>query len=109
MDTEVVYLGHNNKIDLQLKASSVAQALSSVTAISLTFGNTKIENSSAASGAIIWSSASFSTGQVRLNLGDQTIAAGKYHAPLIVYDASNASGVVWGYVPIIIKADPEGS
>lgn len=109
MDTQIVWKGHNNRIRLQLKASSSAVSLASVTKITLTFGSTLISNSSAASGAIIWSGASFSTGEVQLVLGSQTISAGKYDAPLIVYDAANTNGIVWDKIPIRVYDDEEAS
>lgn len=109
MDSEVIFLGHDNKVDIQLKADGSAASLGSVTGISLTFGATKVQNSSAGSGAITWSSSSYSTGQVRLDMGGQAITAGKYHAPLVVYDSSNASGIVWGFLPVVVMTDPEGT
>jgi len=108
MDTEYVYLGHDNRIDLQLRASSAAYSAASVTKISITFGSTKIENSSAASGAITWSGSSWSTGEVRFKLGDQSISTGIYNAPVVVYTAVSSAGIVWDYVPVEVKADPEG-
>ena len=108
MDTEVVYLGHDNTIDLQLKASSSAYSLSGATKINITIGTKKIENSSASSGAITWAGSSYSTGEIRLTLGSQSISTGIYNAPVIVYDATHTSGIVWDYIPLKVKADPEG-
>lgn len=109
MDTEVVWLSHDNTIDLQLKASSSAYSLTSVTKITATFGTKKIQNSSASSGAITWAGAGYSTGEVRLQLGSQSISAGSYNVPIIIYDASHANGIVWGHVPISVRTDPEGT
>lgn len=110
MDTEVVYLGHDNTIDLLLKASSSAASLTSVTNITVTFDDTLIEgSSSASSGAITWAGSSYSTGEVRLTLGAQTIDPGRYDVPVIVYDASNATGIVWDIVPIRVRAELEAT
>lgn len=109
MNTEIVYLGHDNTIDLQLKASSTAYSLSAVTKITATFGSTLITNNSASSGTIVWNGSSFSTGEIRLTLGDQSINAGTYHVPVIVYNAANSTGIVWDYVPFLVKANPEAS
>lgn len=118
METEVVYLGHNNTIDLQLKASSTAVNLASVSKITLTFGDTLVENSSASSGAITWAGASYSTGEVRIKVGSlmssssastYLLSPGHYDATLVVYDASHSSGLIWAKVPIHVKADPEAS
>jgi len=106
---EIVYLGHDNTIDLQLKASSAAYSCTSVTKITATFGSTLIENSSAASGAITWQGSGYSTGEIRLKVGDQSISAGTYNVPIIVYTAASSTGIVWDYVPIKVKASPEGS
>lgn len=108
--SENVYLGHDNTIDLQLKASSVAQSLATVTNITATFGSTLISgSSSASSGVITWAGSGYSTGEVRLDLGGEAISAGEYNVPIVVYAPSYASGIVWGYVPIIVIADPEAS
>lgn len=109
MDTEVVYLGHDNTLTYQLLASSSAASLGSVTQITLTLGSVLIANSSASSGTITWAGSGFSTGEIRLKLGDQSISAGTYHAPLIVYDAVNSTGIVWDYIPLRIKSEVEAS
>jgi hypothetical protein len=106
---EIVYLGHDNTIDFILKASSIAQSLGSVTQMTITIGSTLVANSSAASGAITWSGAGYDTGEIRIKLGDQSVSAGDYNAPLVVYDAANTDGIVWGYIPVVIKADPEAA
>jgi len=54
MTTEIVYLGHDNSIDLVLKADGTARDLSNVTKITATFDSTKIESTDKAAGAIRW-------------------------------------------------------
>jgi hypothetical protein len=108
MDTEIVYLGHDNTIDLLLKASSSAASLTSVTKITATFDDTLITNSSASTGTITWAGASYSTGEVRMTLGAQTIDPGRYDVPIIVYDATWTTGIVWDIVPIRVRAEVEG-
>ena len=108
MQTEVVYLGHDNQIRLQLKASSSAVALSSVTQINVRVGDTLIASSSATAGSIIWSGSSFSTGEVRLVLGgNASLAEGNYDVPVVVYDATYPSGVVWDTIPMRVYSDVE--
>ena len=109
MDTEIVYLGHDNTIDLLLKASSSAASLTSVTAITATFDDTLISNSSASTGTITWAGSSFSTGEIRLTLGAQTIEPGRYDVPIVVFDATWTTGIVWDIVPIRVRAEVEAS
>lgn len=109
MDTEIVWLGHDNTIDLLLKASSSAASLTSVTKITATFDTYLVENSSASSGAITWAGSSYSTGEIRLKLGsDGSLAAGTYDVPIIVYTASSSTGIVWDIIPIKVRAEVEG-
>ena len=114
MDTEIWYLGHDGYNGIQLQASSAGYDLASVTNITATFGSVKVSGSSSGStGAITWKGSGYSTGEVRISLNSYSSAssplvAGKYSVPIVVYDASHTSGEVWGFVPFIIKADPEG-
>jgi copper chaperone CopZ len=105
--SEIVFLAHNNTIDLLLKADGVAQDLSNVTKITATFRATTIISEDHVSGSIKWDNAGYATGEIRLDLGGQTIAARSYCVPIVVYDLANTDGVVWGYVPIEVKADVE--
>lgn len=110
MDKEIVWKGHNNTIDLLLKASSSAVSLTGVTKITATFDTYLISNSSASSGAITWAGSGYSTGEIRLKLGsDSSLATGTYDVPIIVYDANNLSGIVWDVIPIKVKAEVEGT
>jgi hypothetical protein len=110
MDTEVVYLGHGNTIDLLLKASSSAASLSGVTNVTATFDSTLIDgSSSASSGAITWAGSGYSTGEVRLDLGAQAIDPGRYDVPIIVYDGTYTTGLVWDIVPIRVRPELEAT
>jgi len=109
MTTEIVWLGHDNTIDLLLKAEGVAQDLASVTKITATFNGTTITSEDHAAGAILWNNDGYDTGEIRLDLGGQTIAAGGYDVPIVVYDPSNADGVVWGEISVLVKAEVEAS
>jgi len=109
MATEVVYLGHDNTIDLLLKADGTAQDLSGVTKITATFKDTLVESTDAANGPITWAQSGYDTGEIRLALGDQSITPDRYMVPIIVYDATNTEGVVWGYVAIDVIAEVEAS
>lgn len=109
MDTEVIYLGHDNRVDLILKASSSAASLAGVTKITMTFDSTLITGSSASSGVITWQGSGYATGEVRAALGAQSIEPSRYDVPVIVYDSVNTTGLVWDIVPIRVRPEVEGT
>jgi hypothetical protein len=109
MIPEIAYLGHDNLIDLILKADGVAVDLSSVTAMTLTLGTKKVSSTNLAADPILWAKAGYATGEVHLILGGETITPGNYDAPLVVYDPVESEGVVWGNVKITVKAEVEGT
>jgi hypothetical protein len=101
--SEIVYLTHNNTIDLILKSDGVAQDLSAVTKITATFRGITITSVNKVTGLIKWGNAGYVTGEIRLDLGEQAIAAGDYNVPIVVYDEINTLGVVWGYIRVQVK------
>jgi hypothetical protein len=103
MEYEIVYLGHDNSINLILKADAVAVPLAGVTRITIAFGATVISSTNLSTDPILWAQASYATGEVRLFLGAKTIAAETYEAQFVVYDAANPNGIVWANVPIVVK------
>jgi len=107
MNTEVVYLGHDNTIDLLLKADGTAQDLSGVTKITATFGDTLVESTDPAGGPITWNQDGYDTGEIRLALGGQPINPGVYSVPITAYDPINTDGVFWGLVLIRVQPDSE--
>lgn len=108
MTTEIVYLGHDNSIDLILKADGTAVDLSSVTQMTVTLGGTTITSAGGDTDPIRWAKSGYDTGEVRLYLGGQTIPAGSYRAVLVVYDSVNLNGIVWGErIPIAVEEEVE--
>lgn len=99
---EHVYPGRDNTIDLVLKADGEATNLDSVTKITALIGDTLIESEDHEAGPIMWGNAGYETGEIRLDLGDQGIAAGRYAASITVYDVENTNGIFWGYVTIVV-------
>jgi hypothetical protein len=95
---ETVYLGHDNSIELLLKADGVSVSLAAVTVMKLTIGEVTIESDNGDSDPIRWAKEGYASGEVRLFLGDQPLVSrgSAYDAWLTVYDASNADGIVWG-------------
>lgn len=110
MATEYIYYGHDNTIDLILKADGTAQDLSSVTKITASFNDTLIESDDNENGVITWDKTGYDTGEIRLALGGSTITAGSYPAvPIIVYDPTNEDGIVWDEIFITVYAEVEAS
>jgi len=109
MSKEYIYLGHDNTIDRILKADDIPQDLSSVTKITMTFGDTTLESTDKASGIITWDQGGYDTGEIRMDLGAQTIDAGNYRAPIVVYDATNTDGIVWDTINVVVVDDVEAA
>lgn len=115
MDREIVYVGHDNTQAYILKKQNeeglmVAQPLAAVTSMTLTIGGKLISSANPTTGPIRWSGAGFDDGEISLVLGDQTgLPPGIHDCPLVVYDPSNADGVVWGMIPLEIMEEVEGT
>ena len=109
MNTEFIYLGHDNSIDVILKSNGAAVALTSVTRITLTLGAKLIDSDNGDTDPIRWIKAGYATGEMRLFLGAEVITEGNYQGALIVYDATNPEGIVWGRIPITVIAEVEAT
>ena len=109
MNTENVYLGHDNAINLILKSNGSAVDTSGFTKMTLTLGTAAVESANSTA-SISWNAAGYADGEIRLHLGGHsTITAGRYEAPLIVYNATAASGIMWGNVPLSVISEVEGA
>lgn len=103
-DREVIYLGRDNEIIVLLKSNGVAQDLTNVTKIQVTFGSGVTLDSSVSSS--LFSGINNSGGTVSFKFGSvttQLVAGNTYNAEVIVYDASNTDGINWGTIPILVK------
>ena len=103
---ETIWVGRDNTIELILKANNVAQALSSVTHMELVVSG--VTYSSVTPGYFDWqnrvSTSGTTTGWASLSFGGATnLTPGTYDCELIIYDAGNLQGIVWGEIPIRIK------
>lgn len=114
-NNEIVWIGRDNSIDLQLWASgtgssaSSAVLLTAATQVSLRLGQTVINSTDSTAGYIRWLQPGYKNGEIRIFLGATTLAlsTGYYNAALVVFDPSNLSGVVWDDdLPIRVKSDP---
>ena len=110
MAEEIVYLGHDNTLDLCLKADGAAQDLSAATKITASIDGTLISSTDKAAGVITWDQSGYDTGEIRLDLGEQSLNAGQHRMVIVVYDAGNTNGVVWGKgIDIRVREDVEAS
>ena len=101
MDREVLYLGRDNTIDVQLKADGSAQDLSGVTHMMAIFSGVTFTSV----GRETWFDwTTGPTGVLYMKLSGATgVMAGIYNMELIVFDTSNTSGVHWGVIPVVVK------
>jgi len=83
--------------------------LSAVTKITASFGAKLISSSDKAGGLITWDQPGYDTGEIRIDAGGETITPGGYDVPIITYDPSNADGIVWGEISVLVKAEVEAS
>ena len=101
MITEIIYDGHDNTIDLLLKADEVATDLSSVTRMTLDVDTFILVDSAISGECFDWSTGV--TGKVILALGGEGIDEGLYRAKLTVYDSINTDGIVWGEFNLTVR------
>lgn len=109
MIIEEIYSAHDNTIDLVLKSDDVAQDLSEVTKITASFSDKLISSTDKASGSITWDQAGYDTGEIRVDAGAESITAGTYTVPIIIYDTTYTNGIVWGYITITVYDDVEAT
>lgn len=109
---EVLYIGRDNSIDLQLWASgtgtteSSAVNLAAVTEIKLRLGGLLINSTDSAAGVIRWNQAGYKTGEIRI-FASTALSTGAFTAALAVIDPTNSTGIVWDDdIPLRIKSDP---
>jgi hypothetical protein len=105
---EVVWIGHNNSIDLRLYSDGSEVDLAAVTEMRLAIGSVIIVSTDAAGGAIRWNQAGYDEGEIRIVAGGSTaLSTGRFSGALVVYDPTNPLGVVWDNdIPIRVKSDP---
>ncbi len=112
METEILYLGHNNAINLLMQQDGTAVDLSGTTRATMTFGDIMVESTNGTTQAITWNKAGYDLGELRVSLSSTTlkVAPGTYPSAYIcLYDSANAAGIVWGGIPVIVKGQVEGA
>jgi hypothetical protein len=110
LEREIVWLGHpGNTIDLRLKSNDSYVDLTSIQTMTLNFGGLTLNSSNSTTQVITWIKAGYLTGEVRINLGNQTtLIPGEYDCRIVVYDLGDTAGVVWGdSIPLLVKSEIE--
>ena len=84
--------------------------LSAATKITASIDGTLISSTDKAAGLITWDQSGYDTGEIRLDLGAQSLSAGQHRMVIVVYDDDNTNGIVWGKgVNIRVRDDVEAS
>jgi hypothetical protein len=103
--SEIVYLNRDNQIVLELRTNEILQDLSGLTRAQLIIGTTTLD-SATVSGYFDWTDTGFGTGTLVIDVGSATLTEG-FHSCcyLIIYDNTNANGIVWGKKFTIVVED----
>ena len=104
---ERVWLQHDNTINLVLKEDGSAIDTSGLTKITTTLGGITFKSTNQAGDLIRWNQVGYETGEIRINLGDQNLSVGRHKATIVVYNASNPDGIVWGSLTVRVEAEVE--
>ena len=105
---EIIYLGHDNKVDLRLDADGAGVDLSPVTRITASFDDSLVSSTSPSSGEITWAQEGYVSGEIRIDAGAHDLSQGLYNVYIVVYDSVNVNGLVWGEcTPMRIRAEVE--
>ena len=105
MSSRTAYLGRDSNITYQLLDSGIVKDLSNLSQIDLVFGvTTRVKGTSGSLTPIDFTT---NTDRMVLKLGAQSISSGSYpNVEVIVYDGDNPSGLVWGTISLVVKANP---
>lgn len=109
---ELVWTGHDNSIDLILKADGAAVSLAATTYITASFGKKRVESVSTDGAAtpVKWKQAGYDTGEVKLFLATVALSPGSYDVPIITYAENGSSnGLVWGKVKVKVIPEVEAT
>ena len=104
---EYLWLNHDNTINLILKEDGSAIDTSGLTKITITIDSITFKSTNQSGDPIRWNQGGYDTGEIRIDLGDQNISEGRHKATLVVYDATNTDGIVWGSLTIRAQAEVE--
>jgi hypothetical protein len=106
MITETIYKNRDNPISVELRSNGVAQAINSVTKITLEFGGETLSSTTATTGAFDYTTYG-ATGRLDMKLGHEasvkTMRSGQYKARLTLFDITYTNGRVWDDLIIEVK------
>lgn len=92
--SEVIYLNRDNQIILELRSDEILVDLSGVTRMKLVVGTTTLDSSG--SSYFDWTDTGYGRGTVIIDPGSASLSKGYYDGYLVVYDNTNANGIIWG-------------
>ena len=99
----IQYIGRDNITKLLLKSDGSPVNLSQVVKIDLIIGKTTISNTTGNSFPIKWIDTD-TTGEIQIQLEDESISLGTYMAQIIIYDSTlYPDGFVWGNFTLEIR------
>jgi hypothetical protein len=100
-----VYKGRDNTETLQFLDGGTVQDLSDITRIKLILNSTVTIDSNVETAAFDFTT---DTSQLDLALGGVTLTVGSYEGTeIVMYDSVNTSGVTWGKIDLLVKANYE--
>lgn len=100
-----VYKGRDNTESIQFLDGGSVQNLSDITRVKLILNASTTVDSNDSPSAFDWTS---DTDQLDLTLGGLSLTVGSYEdTEIVMYDAVNTSGVNWGTIDLIVKANYE--
>lgn len=98
---EIIYLGRDNAIDVQLKTDGVVADLGPITQIDLIEKDgIWLVSSATSSEAFDWT---VGNGTVSMQLGGEALPIGTHKCYLIIYDPTNPNGIVWEDLKVTVK------
>ncbi|MEF3074124.1 hypothetical protein V2P20_03710 [Methylobacter sp. Wu1] len=95
---ETVYLGHDNTIELVLSVDGQAINRTLITRLQLAMGATVLDSDTAPALFDLTRA-----DRLVMELGGAGLAAGRHAAALIIYDAGDPNGLVWGDLVLVVK------
>jgi len=100
--SETIYLNRDNQIILELRSDEQLVDLSGVTRMQLVVGTTTIDSSG--SSYFDWTDTGYGKGTVIIDAGSANLSTGIYDSYLVVYDNTNANGIIWGKkFPLVVE------
>ena len=105
MATRTIYAGRNSNIKYQLLDAGVALDLTNLSKIDMVFSSTlKITGDVGTTEPIDFATRG---NEMVLKFANVTIASGSYpNVKIIIYDAENPDGLVWGTIALVVKDNP---